>query len=241
MSEMIVYEAAGAVARTSGENYKVTAPFTGNQVTLERDVDFGVIPGTKQPSLMKSGAQKIANAFGLLQHFTVESAIESFDAIKTNDGGIPLFFYRVRCDLVKIAQDGTEYVFTSGHGSANTMERRNGRSSAWDSANSTLKMAEKRALVAAALSISGLSTMFTQDMENENFMNQATEVLQSNPNEPISANQLKRLFAIAGNRGYSTAQAKKILAEHGIASAKTILKKDYDAICEIFNSGDDNE
>ena len=233
MSEMIVYEAAGAVARTSGQNYKVTAPFTGNQVTLERDVDFGVIPGTKQPSLMKSGAQKIANAFGLLQHFTVESAIEDVDK--------PLFFYRVRCDLVKIAQDGTEYIFTSGHGSSNTSERRNGRSSPFDSANATLKMAEKRALVAAALSISGLSTMFTQDMENENFMSQANEVLQSNPNEPISANQLKRLFAIAGNRGYSTAQAKKILAEHGIASAKTILKKDYDTICEIFNSGDDNE
>lgn len=233
MSEMIVYEAAGAVARTAGENYKVTAPFTGATCNLKRDVDFGVIPGTKKPSLYKSGAEKIANAFGLLQHFTVESAIEDVDK--------PLFFYRVRCDLVKIAQDGTEYVFTSGHGSSNTSERRNGRSSPFDSANATLKMAEKRSLTSAVVSISGLSDLFTMDLENEDFMNQANDVVKADPNLPITANQLKRLYAIAGNKGYNAKQAKAILAEHGIASAKQILQKDYDAICEIFNSGDDNE
>ena len=225
MSEnLTIYEAGQTLSRAKGENYVVTAPFTGQQTTLKRDVDFGVIPGTKQPSLYKAGAQKIANAFGLLQHYTVESAIE--------DPETPLFFYRVRCDLVKIAQDGTEYVFTSGHGSANTLERRNGKNPAWDSANSTLKMAEKRALTSAVIAIAGLADAFTQDMENEDFMNQEVKV--DNPNDTITSKQRKYLFTIASSNGLNTEQAKAIIAEYGYASATEILKKDFDNIASAM-------
>lgn len=223
-NELTLYEAGMTLARAKKEDYIVTAPFTGQQTTLKRGTDFGVIPGTKQPSLFKAGAQKIANAFGLLQHFTVESSIE--------DAQTPVFFYRVRCDLVKIAQDGTEYVFTTGHGSANTMERRNGRNSPWDSANATLKMAEKRALTAAVLSVSGLSDMFTQDMENEDFMNQ--EVAVENPDDLITSKQRKYLFTIASSNNINTSDAKAIIAEFGYASATEVKKKDLDAITEAF-------
>ena len=219
---IILYEAGQTLAKPKKEDYVVTAPFTGNQTTLKRNTDFGVIPGTKQPSLFKAGAQKIANAFGLLQRFVIESAIE--------DPTTPVFFYRVRCELVKIAQDGTEYIFTTGHGSANTMERRNGRNSPWDSANATLKMAEKRALVAAVLSVSGLSDMFSQDLENEEFMGQAVNV--ASPDDVISAKQLKYLFTVAGNSGMNTDEAKKLIAEHGYKSSKDIKVSDYDAILE---------
>lgn len=223
-NELTLYEAGMTLARAKKEDYVVTAPFTGQQTTLKRGTDFGVIPGTKQPSLFKAGAQKIANAFGLLQHFTVESSIE--------DAQTPVFFYRVRCDLVKIAQDGTEYVFTTGHGSANTMERRNGRNSPWDSANATLKMAEKRALTAAVLSVSGLSDLFSQDLENEDFMNQ--EVAVENPDDLITSKQRKYLFTIASSNGINTADAKAIIAEFGYASATEVKKKDLDAITEAF-------
>lgn len=223
-NELTLYEAGMTLARAKKEDYIVTAPFTGQQTTLKRGTDFGVIPGTKQPSLFKAGAQKIANAFGLLQHFTVESSIE--------DAQTPVFFYRVRCDLVKIAQDGTEYVFTTGHGSANTMERRNGRNSPWDSANATLKMAEKRALTAAVLSVSGLSDLFSQDLENEDFMNQ--EVAVENPDDFITPKQRKYLFTIASSNGINTADAKAIIAEFGYASATEVKKKDLDAITEAF-------
>ena len=223
-NELTVYEAGMTLSRPKGENYVVTAPFTGQQTTLKRDVDFGVIPGTKQPSLYKAGAQKIANAFGLLQHYTVESAIE--------DPTTPVFFYRVRCDLVKIAQDGTEYIFTSGHGSANTMERRNGRNSAWDSANATLKMAEKRSLTAAVIAIAGLADAFTQDMEAEDFMNR--EIAVDNPDDVITPKQRKYLFTIASSVGLNTAEAKEIIASFGYESATTIKKKDFDAITDTF-------
>ena len=229
MSEVLtVYESNNATCVVSGKNYKITDPFSHRDDKLERDKDFGVIPGTRQPSLYKSGAQKIANLFGLLQHYTVESAVEDIEK--------PLFFYRVRCDLVKIASDGTEYVFTSGHGSANTAEKRNGSASAWNTANSTLKMAEKRALVAAALSISGLSSMFTQDMENEDFMANATEITQADPSAPITNNQIKRLFAIAAQIGMNAKEAKALLKEKGYASTRDIKQGDYDAVCEFFRN-----
>lgn len=221
-NELTLYEAGMTLARAKKEDYIVTAPFTGQQTTLKRGTDFGVIPGTKQPSLFKAGAQKIANAFGLLQHFTVESSIENPET--------PVFFYRIRCDLIKIAQDGTEYVFASGHGSANTMERRNGRNSAWDSANATLKMAEKRALTAAVLSVSGLADLFTQDMENEDFMNQ--EVSVANPDDVITSKQRKYLFTVASSVGLNTEEAKTIVAEHGYKSSTEIKVSDFDAILE---------
>ena len=223
-NELTLYEAGMTLARAKKEDYIVTAPFTGQQTTLKRGTDFGVIPGTKQPSLFKAGAQKIANAFGLLQHFEVESAIENPDT--------PVFFYRVRCDLVKIAQDGTEYVFTTGHGSANTMERRNGRNSPWDSANATLKMAEKRALTAAVLSVSGLADLFTQDMENEDFMNQ--EVSVANPDDVITSKQRKYLFTVASSVGLNTEEAKTIVAEHGYKSSTEIKVSDFDAILDTI-------
>ncbi len=226
---LILYEAGQTLAKAKKEDYVVTAPFTGKQTTLKRNTDFGVIPGTKQPSLFKAGAQKIANAFGLLQRFVIESAIE--------DPTTPVFFYRVRCELVKIAQDGTEYIFTTGHGSANTMERRNGRNSAWDSANATLKMAEKRALVAAVLSVSGLSDMFTQDMENEDFMSQTINV--ENPDDVISAKRLRYIFTVASSVGLNTDDAKKIIAEHGYKSSKDIKNSDYEAIVEEIRSKGD--
>jgi hypothetical protein len=159
----------------------------------------------------------------------IESAIE--------DPTTPVFFYRVRCELVKIASDGTEYIFTTGHGSANTMERRNGRNSAWDSANATLKMAEKRSLVAAVLSVSGLSDMFTQDMENEDFMNQEVSVAKAD--DTISNKQLKYLFTVAGTVGLNADDAKAIIAEFGYKSSKDIKVADYDSILEaIRNKGD---
>lgn len=223
-NELTLYEAGMTLARAKKEDYVVTAPFTGQQTTLKRGTDFGVIPGTKQPSLFKAGAQKIANAFGLLQHFTVESSIE--------DAQTPVFFYRVRCDLVKIAQDGTEYVFTTGHGSANTMERRNGRNSPWDSANATLKMAEKRALTAAVLSVSGLSDMFTQDMENEDFMAQEVNIIKDD--DVITKKQMKYLYATASSFNLTTEDAKNIIAEFGYKSSTEIKVKDFESIMETI-------
>lgn len=227
MGELAIYEGQMAIAKTSGTGYKIESPLTGHTVKLERDVDFGVVPGTKSPSLFKSGAEKVAMAYGLMQHFTVESAMEVIDPE-------PFFYYRVRCDLVKVANNGVEYIFCSGEGSANTKEKRCGRGNAYDGANSTLKMAQKRALVQAALAVSGLSSMFTQDMENDNFMNNYNELAESMKSGLITKPQGRRLFAIGASVGLNAKEVKEFLASQGITNPSEILQTDYDKIVELL-------
>ena len=183
----------------------------------------------RESRLSTSGAEKVVSGYGLLQHYFVESAIEQ-------GGKEPFFFYRVRCDLVKV-YNGQEYVWTSAYGSANTSEKRNGFNSPFDSANSTLKMAQKRSLVAAALSISGLSDAFTQDMENEEFMANSQKLIDSDkPDSPVSTAQIKRLYAIGGEAGLNAAEVKQVLAANGYTSTKQILQKDYDKIVDLIKA-----
>lgn len=219
-------EAQVAVVKTSGKNYLVDCGGFSTK-TLKRGVDFGVIPKTKKPSLYKPGAEKIAMGYGLLQHYTIESKIEEA-------GKEPFFFYCVRCDLCKV-YNGVEYVWTSAYGSANTNEKRNGFNSPYDSANSTLKMAQKRALVAAAISISGVSDAFSQDMENEDFMQNAQSLIDTDkPDSPVSTAQIKRLYAVGGEAGLTAAEVKTLLAAQGYTSTKQIKQKDYDAVIDLI-------
>lgn len=215
------------------QNYKLTSPMTGVEVMLKRDTDFGVIPGTKAPSLFKAGAEKVVNAYGLLTHYTIESKVEDIEK--------PLFMYTVKCELVKVSKYGDEYVFTTGYGSANTFEKRNGRNSAWDAANATLKMAQKRALVSAAISIAGLSDMFSQDIEDMDFMNNYEKVKQTtDPEAPITQKQVTRLYALGGDYGMNAGECNKVIKDHGYTSVKQILQKDYDALCDaIIKKGEE--
>ena len=234
-NELMIYEAHQAIARTSGKNYKITPP-VGSEVTLKRGTDFGVVPGTKQPSLLKSGAEKVCMAYGLLQHYSIESRIEQSE--KNNF----LFYYLVKCELVKIANDGKEYVFATGYGSANTAEKRNGtKANSPDVINSTVKMAQKRALVAAALSISGLSDMFTQDMENADFMEKAYDLQKTlDPDSRITAAQVQRIYAIAQSNGIPANEVKMKLKENGY-DIKTVTQKEYNAVYALFGAENENK
>ena len=224
-----------ALAKPEGEDYIVTTP-SGN-TRLQRDIDFGVIPGTKQPTLLKAGAEKVIMAYGLLQHYSIENMCQKFD------GEAPIMFYLVKCELVKIAPNGKEYVFTTGYGSANTREKRNGRNDAYNAANSTIKMAQKRALTAAALSISGLSSAFTQDMEAEDFVNANIAALSAtnNSNAPITRKQQNLIYAKAGNLGMTAQQAKKAMVDAGYPSIKALTQKDMDAVLALFETPAEKE
>ena len=233
-NELTIYEATQAVATTKRMNYEVTSPLTGQTAELKRDVDFGVIPKTKQPTLYKAGAEKIAMAYGLMQTFTIESKVEN---ISDKDA---LFYYLVRCDLKKVAQNGQEYIFSTGYGSANTREKRNGFNGPFDAANSAVKMAEKRALVDAVLHVSGLSSMFSQDMENEGFTEKgyADIAATTDENSRITAKQVKRLFAIAADNGLNANEAKTKLAAAGYTKATDVTQKDYDKVCALMKGAE---
>lgn len=231
MANMIVYEASPATLTEKGRNYKLRIGDT--ETLLKRDIDFGVIPGTQRPSLFKSGAEAIAMGYGLLQHYELVSKVEDF-------GDSPFCMYTIRCDLCKIV-NGQEYIFSSAYGSANTREKRNGRNDAFNAANSTLKMAQKRALTSAAIAVSGLSAAFTMDIEDmgftksvDNFKPDATE-----PTATITQAQRKRLFAIAKTYGMGNVELKAWLKEKfGLDSTNDITNKLYESIVEELQKGE---
>ena len=227
------YTPLNAAVRTKGQNYLVDAGMGLPAVTLRRDVDFGVINGMKTPSLFKPGAEKIATSYGLCQRYVTESKIEEVK------GDRVFFYYLIRCDLVKII-DGKEYVITSAYGSANTNEKRNGRNSAWDAANGTVKMAQKRALVGAVLALCSGSDMFTQDIEDMNFMENAEKIIKEKPDDPITNQQIRRIYAIANSLGIPQGEAKRKIIAMGYASTKDIKQKDYDAVIEALKEAANN-
>lgn len=225
-NELTLYEGQKAIVAPKRMNYEISVP-GGAPQTLKRDVDFGVIPKTKKPSLYKSGAEKICFAYGLMQRYYIESKIEQTEPS-------PFFFYTVRCDLVKLLPTGQEIVFTSSYGSANTSEKRNGFNGAYDAANSTLKMAQKRALTSAAISICGGSDLFTMDIEDETTMKNYEEIKATSDDEsPITTKQIKRLYAIGNEAGRTVDDIKTFLASKGYTSSKDIKQKDYDEVCKL--------
>ena len=233
-----LYEAGCTVWQQEKGGYTLSSPMmNGGKVFLQRssksggrdlaDKDFGVIAGTRKPSLLKSGAEKIANACGMLQHYSIESKHEDFEH--------GVFFYVVKCELCKISNDGKEYVFYTGYGSANTLEKQVGNQSGYQAANARLKMAQKRALVSAVISMGGLSDLFTQDMENEDYIRGYEEVKATlDPNAYINAAQGKRLFIVAQENGYTAAEAIKALKEAGFPDAKKITNKQYEDALKVF-------
>lgn len=173
------------------------------QEQMTKGHDYGVIPGTNKPTLLKPGAEKIVLLYKLVAEF------ETTD--KTADYVNGFFMYEMRCTINKvIVNDGVMVKFpvAQGVGSCNSKESKyrylwveEGKLPAGldknslvkksnqygtkyqiedvdvcSKANTILKMAEKRALVDAALHLANLSEIFTQDIEDmENFNQEETE------------------------------------------------------------------
>lgn len=233
MNEMTLYQydaaplAVSPIPRTG--NYSISV-CGGPSATLRRGVDFGMIRKkngeamSKSPTLFKSGAEKVAVAYGLCQRYTLESKLEDIER--------GFFYFLVRCDLIKIV-NGVEYVITSAYGSGNTREGRTGSQSPYDGANSAVKMAQKRALVSAALSLGCMSDSFTQDIESDT-EDSAAYYNAKDPEAPISAAQVKFFYASASRHGLTKNEAKTLLKSHGYDSASKIKTKDFDALLDAL-------
>ena len=234
MSEQLMVvqaEALPAVAKARGSAYVVTSPLTNQEVLLSRNVDFGVVPRTKKPSLYKSGAEKIIMTYGLMCRYEIESKIEQIDA-----KGNGFFYYSVKCSLMKgfTLADGSykEVEYANGFGSANTSESRNGMNSAFNAANATLKMAQKRAMVQAALAVSGLSSMFTMDMEDETGTVSMQDMIQQKPGDVINSQQRARMGNVAAMAGMTTQELGKWLSAEGYPKSSQITVSQFEEIVE---------
>lgn len=148
---------------------------------LQEGRDYGEIPGVDKPSLLKPGAERINNGFGVIPvHTIVEQEIDHDREVPWlkrkkvwRDGqwtgewseergtSYGLYRYVVRCELVH-RESGV--VVAQCLASCSSMESKY-IDRPRDSENTVLKMAEKRAFVGATLLAYGLSDEFTQDVE----------------------------------------------------------------------------
>ena len=191
--EMPRRESAGIVA---GQVHQFSAMEIRQRVNLVQEVmrsimknetHYGVIPGTKKPSLYKPGAEVLCVTFRIADKYEVEDL--------TVDG---MARYRVRCVGV---HQVTGVVLGEGMGECSSHEEKYKwrraicaeefevtpenlrrmkfqkwsnkiekqqqiRTESADQANTILKMACKRAKIAMTLNVTGASDIFTQDIED---------------------------------------------------------------------------
>ncbi|MBS4534358.1 hypothetical protein GOQ29_01860 [Clostridium sp. D2Q-14] len=126
------------------------------QNTLVEGHDYGrTFYGSSKPSLLKPGAEKILMLLGLSSEYGIIDKVQNYE-----EG---FFAFSVKCILKK-----NDRIITEGLGHSNSRERKylSGKQDMYMLGNTCLKMAKKRALVDATLTVASLSDIFTQDMED---------------------------------------------------------------------------
>ena len=214
----VVVEAGGNLDALGAALGKIAAFQALVQKQLIEGMDYGKIPGCgERLVLLKPGAEKITMLLNLRSAFDVVREIEDFDK--------GFFSYLVRCSLVT----GSGEVVTQGFGQCNTRERRFGRGDSFSGANVALKMARKRALVDAALTVGSLSNLFTQDLEDS-----ATSEIRG---ARISEEQKRKIYATTLQAGVEESQLRAgILHYYGVASVEELSEKQAEDLLERISA-----
>ena len=206
---------------------------------MQKDTDYGTIPGTPKPTLYKSGAELLCLSFNLRPETEIIAKVEDLEA--------PYFDYTVKVSLWSRKHG---FKVGDGVGSANTMESRYAFRWMWSNElppdfkkeeavkrtvkggsvqyrreaapdeiytlkNTVLKIAEKRAFVNAVLRVTGASRIFSQDLEDI-----ATDVEVEEEEKPTV-----KIPATPPVQAKSMAQSKPVAPETVIpATAKRVLE-----------------
>lgn len=85
------------------------------QKIMVEGTDFGAIPGTDKPTLLKPGAEKLATFFGLTKRFEIIERVEDWTG--KDHGGEAFFYYLYRCQLWRGA-----LLIAEADGSCNSFE-----------------------------------------------------------------------------------------------------------------------
>jgi hypothetical protein len=151
-----------------------------HQELMAPETDYGMIPGTAKPTLLKPGAEKLLHFYRLCSEF--------LPVITYGDGETtPWITVVTECRLHLGELDGP--VVNTGHGAANSWEKRYRRAgsentAAFDMLNTLVKMSIKRAMVDATLRATATSGVYSQDMED---LQQAVPPVAQRPGERPAA------------------------------------------------------
>lgn len=154
---------------------------------MRPDVHYGVIPGTKKPSLYKPGAEVLCVTFRIADKYEIEDlskdgiahyrvrciAVHQTSGMVLGEGMGECFSheekYKWRRAICKEEFDVTpenmrRIKFSKYQGKVEKQEQI--RTEAADQGNTVLKMACKRAKIAMVLNVTAASDIFTQDIED---------------------------------------------------------------------------
>ena len=155
---------------------------------LQKGTDYGVIPGTKKPTLYKPGAELLAMNLGLTTATTVNTEMQEiagmfvisanahtevfYKGSKVGDGygscstaeSKYAFRWVQERKLPANVDRESLYVEESEYGKRYRVPC--SVNETFDAGNTVLKMAKKRSYVDAVLTVTGASRIFTQDLED---------------------------------------------------------------------------
>ena len=191
------------------------------QSTLHQNHDYGIVPGTDKPTLLKPGAEKILMMMGLRSEFEIVDSTRDFEK--------GFFQYQVRCKLYR-----GDMLVTEGLGACNTKERKYIKQDPYTLDNTVLKMAKKRALVDAALLVGSLSDIFTQDLEDMDLDGQQVSNQKryyTDQDGTISKAQARRMFALAKG---DASVVRDVLDTLGYKNSTDVKKTEYDKACQLI-------
>jgi hypothetical protein len=97
------------------ERYELFREFRSK--ILESGKDYGEIPGTSKPTLLKPGAEKLGTFFGLFPKYPIIEIINDWTGKDHN--GEPFFFYHYKCQLFR-----NEKFIGESLGSCNSWEKK---------------------------------------------------------------------------------------------------------------------
>lgn len=227
-------------------------------------VDYDTIPGTPKPSLLKPGAERLLQFFGLGHEVKCVNKIEDWEK--------GFFFYHYKVTITHPNHPG--FVVAECEGSCNSKESK--YAYRWVSAkeaqamgldlkslpsknsgnytkyrvpnddiysqvNTIQKMAIKRALVGATLQATGASGLFTQDIEDNpeafELSDPEQQQPQTNNTEQLATEkQIKAIHATANEKNISDEELKALYAKVGKSSAKELTRKEASQLIDYLKS-----
>ena len=185
------------------------------KTVMKEDEHYGTIPGTDKPTLLKPGAEKLCLTFHLEPDYEIirEVREKSFISYTVKCILYPMKVsgigscnsretkYRYRSDNTgrpvpkEYWQDRDSSILGGSQFKARKKDKQwvifqmVENDNPWDLDNTLIKMACKRALVAATLNATAASDIFTQDIED---MSEIVTVSENGPSEPQKPTQNER-------------------------------------------------
>lgn len=211
---------------------------------LKDGVDYGIIPKVDKPCLFKAGGEKAQMLLGLTPQYKLlhrefipnqkheyKAWNDTTKKYETKESIRNYYCWEWSCELwhgdVKVGE---------GVGAGNSEERKfvsqyEKGENPNSLANTIMKLSKKRAFMDAILGVSGLSDLFTQDLDEDETIKKL-KVDKTTKINKLTKDQIKLIYATVGATGLVESDLKQILNELGYTSIKDCKPEDCNKILE---------